>query len=806
MGAVWLVFGAKLRRYWRSWLLLTLLIAIVSGFVLAATAAGRRTDAAFPRYVASHGYDAIVYTITPLPKLARLPEVAQVTVAQLPFYGQPRCSCARHIDEGEFSIRELPAADLPRVAKLVGGRLPDQSSPVEALASFTMERDYGVHPGTTLTLPMAAASQRQAVFNAMAGGPVPKPEGPVITVRVVGIVAAENEFPSGQGATYDLYPTTAFAAATQGSPALPSYYVRLRNGPADFASFEAKASKNGAVGVEDLDRPAAAITSSIHPQAVGWLVLAVLAGLTAVAVVGQTLGRQGTAESTDHPSLAALGLRPGQLAAVSMLRTLAMAVTGAAAAIAVAILLSPLAPAGEARLAEPAPGVAFDAPVILLGALTVLVVVLALGVPSALRTARVRTTTDRTAAARPSAVAAAAIAVAAPPAAIIGIRHALAAGRGSRTIPVRTALIGSVAAVTAVCATAVFGASLAHLTATPALYGAPYQVYFNGSGPGVDPHNHLLAELERDPEIGQITLASVPAIAVNHVDVRALAATAVHGPMLLSAVQGRLPAGDDQITLGASTMRSTGARIGATVQVTVTSPEGAKHTRPFLVVGVLAFPGDFGTGGLGTGAALTTAGYNAAQCPPGAGASCLATARARPPDGILVRAVPGPAGVAALARHVARDVDNAYHPVVPAALVNFGESANFPLLLGGIVTLCGLATLAHLLVVSVARRRTENGLLQALGMVRRQLASIVFWQASTVAVIAIALGVPIGIAAGQAIWRAFAVSLGVVPAPVVHAGPIAVIAAGVLVTANVLAAIPALSAARSRPGRALRTE
>jgi putative ABC transport system permease protein len=109
-------------------------------------------------------------------------------------------------------------------------------------------------------------------------------------------------------------------------------------------------------------------------------------------------------------------------------------------------------------------------------------------------------------------------------------------------------------------------------------------------------------------------------------------------------------------------------------------------------------------------------------------------------------------------------------------------------------------------VVSVARRRTENGLLRALGMVRRQLASVVFWQASTVAVVAIVLGIPIGIAAGQAIWRAFAVSLGVVPAPVVHAWPLAAIAAGVLITANVLAAIPALSAARSRPGRVLRTE
>ena len=63
--------------------------------------------------------------------------------------------------------------------------------------------------------------------------------------------------------------------------------------------------------MQDLDRPAAAITSSIHPQAVGWWVLAALAGLAAIAVVGQALARQAAAESTDHPALAALGLSRG---------------------------------------------------------------------------------------------------------------------------------------------------------------------------------------------------------------------------------------------------------------------------------------------------------------------------------------------------------------------------------------------------------------------------------------------------------------------------------------------------------------
>jgi hypothetical protein len=685
--------------------------------------------------------------------------------------------------------------------------MPDPSSPVEALASFTLRRDYGVRIGTVITLPMAGASQREAVFKALDGTtPPPKPDGPRMAMRVVGIVAAENEFSYGQGVNYTLYPGPGFAVATRGSPALTSYYVRLRHGQADFARFEAFTSRLEGTGVQDLDRPAATIINSIHPQAVGWRVLAALAGLAAVAVVGQALARQAGAESADHPVLAVLGLSSRQLAARIMLRTLVVAVAGAAGGIAVATLLSPLAPLGEARLADPAPGLSFDAPVLGLGALATVVVVLALGVLPALRAARVRAAAGRTPTARRSAVAGAAAAAGAPPGAVIGIRYALERGRGTRAVPVGTALIGSVAGVAALCATAVFGSSLAHLTTTPALYGAPFQDLFNSSGPGAVGQDPLIKELEGDRAIGRITLVSVPAVTVNRVNVRAIVATIVRGPMLLSAAQGRLPAGDHQIALGASTMREVGARIGTLVRVTAIDSGGATRAGRFRVVGLLPLPTDLGTGGIGTGAAMTTDGYAGLLCPPSPRQAQCHTAVAHSVAAVLVRAAPGPAGSAALARHVARNQENVIKPTVPATLVNFGASAAFPLLLGGVVAVCGLAALAHLLVVSVARRRTESGLLVALGMVSRQLAAIVFWQATTVAVVAIAAGIPLGIAAGRAIWRAFAISLGVVPVPVVQAWLIVALAAGALLAANALAAVPAMSAARSRPGPLLRTE
>jgi hypothetical protein len=81
LGALGLVFRTEFRRRWRSWLILVALIAVVSGLVLAAVAAGRRTATAFPRFVAAHGYDFLILNFQPLPELAKLPEVASVDTA-----------------------------------------------------------------------------------------------------------------------------------------------------------------------------------------------------------------------------------------------------------------------------------------------------------------------------------------------------------------------------------------------------------------------------------------------------------------------------------------------------------------------------------------------------------------------------------------------------------------------------------------------------------------------------------------------------------------------------------------------------
>ena len=82
---------------------------------------------------------------------------------------------------------------------------------------------------------------------------------------------------------------------------------------------------------------------------------------------------------------------------------------------------------------------------------------------------------------------------------------------------------------------------------------------------------------------------------------------------------------------------------------------------------------------------------------------------------VLARSVPGPAGAAALARQMHQYSAYAAQPSKPTELVNFGEAVNFPLLFGIMLSLFGAATMVHLLLVSVARRRRETGLLKVLG-------------------------------------------------------------------------------------------
>jgi hypothetical protein len=797
-----MAFRAKLRHRWRSWLAIAILISVVGGLVSAATTAGRRTESAFPQFVAAHGFDAVVYSTHPVSKIARLPEVNSVIGIVEPNNGQPTCDCTHPINPNDIGVVD-PSLRVRSVFKLVSGHLPDPTSPDQVLASFTLQKDAGLHLGSVIDVPFYLESQSSAV-NSATGAP-PKPKGPTVAFHVVGFEATENEFPSGGTPTYNLYATEAFARTVLPRiAAFHVYFVRLRDGAADLPRFDAAM---GAEGYQNEDSTAASVEGSIHPQAIGWWILAGLAGLVGLAVIGQALARQSIVESEDHPTLAALGAERRQLVALSMARNLVVGLAGGAGAVAVAVALSPLAPLGEARVAESTTGVAFDAPVLLLGALATVVAVIALGVWPALRAAHTLRSDDRPAASHSSAVVSRLAATGAPPSAVIGVRNALERRSGGAAVPVASALLGTVLAVTALCGTAVFGASLSHLTTTPRLYGDPFQINANNVNSG-GPDLTLLKSLEGDRSVTGITEGiAPPAISINTVEVGDIAGTAIRGGLLLSAVEGHVPTGDGQIGLGATTMRQVGAHLGSVVHVAVSLPSGGKRTVPFRVVSQLSLP-VLGGGivSLGNGAAFTIAGYEAAACPTGPNQSaCRKSVVDTNQGGLLVRFVSGARGQTAINHYLDAYRSFTTLALTPTSLINFGEAVNFPLIFGAMLAAVGAATLAHLLVVSVARRRRETGLLKVLGFVNHQVASAVAWQATTLALIGIVIGVPVGVVAGRAIWRAFANNLGAIPVSVVPIWIVVGLAAGVIVVANLLAIGPALGAMRSKPARLLRS-
>jgi hypothetical protein len=796
-----------MRRRWRSWLAIALLTSVVGGVVLATAAAGRRTESAFPRFVHAHGFDAWVYTFRPTPGIAMLPGVVATTLAVAPDSGQPGCACSHPVNPDQFGVLFEPSQRRPSFV-LVSGRMPDPSDPHQVLASFILQHDEGLRLGSVIRVPFYAPSQASA-YNVTPSSLL-EPTGPTVPFRIVGFEATEPEFPSGGAPFYDLYTTAAFARSVLPRTGVSyEYFVKLRHGAADLPRFDTAATNLAGVGgYQNIDTLANSVESSIHPQAVGWWALAALAALVGLVVLGQALARQSVAESEDYPAMAALGADRRQLVAMGTARNAVVGVLGALGAVVVAIALSPLAPLGEARSAEGVTGVSVDAPVLVLGSLVTMVVVLALGAWPALRAARTLRSPSPRSAPRPSSVASRLADLGAPPTAVVGVRGALERRASGSPVPVGSALLGTVLAVIALCGTAVFGASLSHLTATPRLYGDTFQLNVNNPAGGGAPDARLIDELEHDRSVTGITEGiAPPEVSVDNVAVSTIAGTAIRGPLLLSTVEGHVPNADGQIGLGATVMREVGAHVGSVVHVTVSLPSGGKRTVPFTVVSEISFP-VLGGGivSLGNGAAFTIAGYEAAVCPPSLRqAACRGAVLASASGGgVLVSLAGGPHREAVINHYLETYGSSATLAITPTSLINFGEAVNFPLIFGAILAVFGAATLTHFLVVTVLRRRQEVGLLKVLGFVNRQVASTVAWQATTLAVVGILVGVPLGIVVGRAVWRTFATDLGAVPVSVVPAWLIAVLGLGVILVANVMAAGPALAATRSTPGELLR--
>ena len=403
-----------------------------------------------------------------------------------------------------------------------------------------------------------------------------------------------------------------------------------------------------------------------------------------------------------------------------------------------------------------------------------------------------------------------------PAPAVAGIRFALEAGRGPTGVPARSAIAGTTMAVVLAVATITFGSSLNTLVSHPALYGWDWNYALesvDGYGP-ITPQGQTMLDADRNVAATSGVYFGTADIDGQAVPVLFGAAHAAVAPPILS---GRTFDNAGEIVLGAATLAQVHKHVGDTVTVSHGSEVPPFQVR---VVGTATMPAvgilDGLHSSMGTGALLS------ADVLPDDSRNAFGPLSG--PNMVFVRFRDGANATAAVrsldqtakANDAALTADPDFPtlgastyvlPVQrPAEIVNYRSMGTTPPLLAGGLAIGALIALGLTLASSVRRRRRDLALLKTLGFTHRQLVSVVAWQASVAAVIGVALGVPLGVALGRWLWILFARQIFAVPQPTVPVLSIGLLAVGALVLANLVAALPGRSAARTPTAVLLRSE
>ena len=335
----------------------------------------------------------------------------------------------------------------------------------------------------------------------------------------------------------------------------------------------------------------------------------------------------------------------------------------------------------------------------------------------------------------------------------------------------RSALLGAIAAVTAVVTAVVFNASLAGLVSHPARYGWNWDVVIQTqSGYGSFNPGAMSRVIDGQPAVAGWSEFSFTQLSVDGRVVPALGIRRDLGSVQPPTASGRPLSGTGQIELGAVTLGQLGKKVGDTVRIGL-----PPFTRTVTITGTVTLP-SFGVGGadhvsLGRGVMLPEATLLAAV---GAGSGPQSASLSVPvfPSAVAIDLAPGTTGAqrAQLVRRiVSANPDGTpggtyeLHSALAAAIVNTEQLGGQPLALGLGLAAAAVLSLALTVLSLVRRRRRELALLKALGMTRGQVRAVIAWQTTLTLLIAAVVGGPLGIIGGRLAWRGFAGSLGVVP-------------------------------------------
>jgi ABC-type antimicrobial peptide transport system permease subunit len=166
------------------------------------------------------------------------------------------------------------------------------------------------------------------------------------------------------------------------------------------------------------------------------------------------------------------------------------------------------------------------------------------------------------------------------------------------------------------------------------------------------------------------------------------------------------------------------------------------------------------------------------------------------------------AGLAIIRRRLSRRLGELYEQPLqePSDIVDFGRVRSLPLIMAGLLAALAAATLAHVLMSAVRRRRRDLAVLKTLGFERRQVRTVVLIQSLTYTGAALLVGLPLGVAAGRFAWNVYAERQGITPEVVVPVPALLLAIPAAALVALMLALLPARLAARTQPAAVLRAE
>ena len=819
------------------------LIAVIGAVGMGATAAARRTQSSYPAMLrASHPSDLTVssygtsgdspsnaYSPALTAQISKLPGVRHVESwvglggAPLAKDGTPDFTLGNQVNmagsvDGLYFDEDRPVP--------VEGRMANPSRTDEFVTSEAGAKAMRLRVGEVV--PMGFYGPAQASMPGFGTASV----APQLRVdmHLVGIVVFNDRVVQDD---VDRLPTNAvFTPAltrvllASGSSQGTWYGIQLVKPNRDVAATEQSIAGLLPPGSAYFFRVAAPGTAkverAIKPEAIAIGVFGAIAALATVIIAGQTIVRQLRDRDEDVKVMRALGAASATTVLDGVVRIVIAVVAGSLAAAAIAVALSPLAPLGPVRRVAPTTGVVIDWTVIGAG---VVLLVLALTATAVIagwwsaphRVARRSQIGGR----RTSRAVAAATSSGLPASAVVGIRFAT--GDGRDTVPVRSALTAAVGAVVLVVATLSFGASLRTLVSRPSLYGWNWD-YALTSINDVPPQARQ--QLDHDPLVAGWTGVTDLNVQIDGVNVPALVGDS-HPAVTPAVLSGHVLNGDDQIVLGAATLRRLHAHVGGTVRVSFGSPQQAPLYVPpttLHVVGTATMPAVLGGGTFADHTTMDTGALLPMNVAPPAFLQAVAnpdptlngptivfvrlrtgvSRRAGAADMRAIAAV-GNAAFAADPSGVG-DTVNVLGVQHPAEIVNYRSTGATPIVLALAFSVGAAAALGLTLAALVRKRRRDLAVLRTLGFTRRQLAATVAWQSSIAALVGVAVGVPAGVALGRQLWILFARSIHVVPHSTVPTVLIAVVAGGALLVANAAAAIPGRIAARTSAATSLRQE